>query len=74
MIFEEYGTILYPYITNGNQLCYEVEVDGNIKPRIQYLPELPDDEIWECFGVDVDWNTGKNTISVSVVPSYGFIE
>ena len=74
MVFKEQGVILYPYITNGNELCYEVEWDGNIRTRIQYLPELPDGERWECFGVDMSEDYSKCTITIDVVHSYGFIE
>ena len=74
MEFEEYGTILYPYVTNNTELCYEVEVDGNTRNKIQYLPELPSDERWECFGINVSDDWEKSIVTVEVVPSYRYVD
>jgi len=73
MTFEEYGTILYPYIANGNQLCYEVEVDGRIKEKIKHLPDLPEGEMWECFGVEPIYDDNgflKSKVFVDVINDY----
>jgi hypothetical protein len=52
MKFQEQGLIIYPYISE-NQLIYEVDYNSGIREVIQILPDLPSDERWECFGVDV---------------------
>jgi len=69
MTFQEHGLILYPYISD-NHILYEVKYDDNIREVTKSLPNLPDGEEWECFGVDVDIDNGTSEVFLDVVNVY----
>jgi len=68
MKFQEQGLIIYPYVS-GNQLIYEVDYGTNIREVTQILPDLPEGERWECFGVDVVDDYGSEVL-VDIINVY----
>ena len=69
MTFQEHGLILYPYILD-NHIIYEVRYDDNIREVTKSLPDLPENEAWECFGVDVDIDNGTSEVLLDIVNVY----
>jgi len=69
MQFTEDGLIMYPYI-DDNKLYYEVNYDTSIIQKVQYLPDLQDNEQWTCYGVDIDEETEESTITVAPTNKY----